>query len=207
MARDEHHRDARRDHRREARRAQLLDDAIAAIRELGQTATMEQLARRGGVTKPILYRHFGDRSGLIAAIAVRYTDQLFASVAEALAAGAEDPRTRISHTIDAYLRFIEADPEVYRFLERQAGAAGVHQDTTVATNVARQVALVMGEELRAADLDSGPAVPWAFGIVGMVRYAGDWWLEDGTMTRERLVGYLTDLVWSGAQSAARTSTP
>lgn len=205
MARDEHPRDARRDHRRQARRAQLLDDAVSAIRELGPAATMEQLARRGGVTKPILYRHFGDRSGLIAAIAERYTDQLFESVAGALAAGAEDPRGRISHTIDAYLRFIEADPEVYRFLERQAASAGVHRDATVATNLARQVALVMGEELRAADLDSGSAVPWAFGIIGMVRYAGDWWLEDGTMTRERLVDYLTALVWSGLQSAAQTS--
>jgi AcrR family transcriptional regulator len=205
MARDDH-RDARRDHRREARRAQLLDDAVEAIRELGPGATMEQLARRGGVTKPILYRHFGDRNGLIAAIASRYTDQLFESVAGALASQGEDPRTRIAHTIDAYLRFIESDPEVYRFLERQ-GASGVHRDTTVATNVARQVALVMGEELRAGGLDTGPAVPWSFGIVGMVRYAGDWWLEDGTMSRERLVGYLTDLVWTGIESAARTSAP
>jgi AcrR family transcriptional regulator len=206
MTRDEH-RDARRDSRREARRSQLLEDAIEAIRELGPGATMEQLARRGGVTKPILYRHFGDRSGLIATIAERYTDQLFESVAGALTSEGQDARSRISHTIDAYLRFIESDPEVYRFLERQAAAAGVHRDATVATNVARQVALVMGEELRAAGLDSGAAVPWSFGIVGMVRYAGDWWLEDGTMTRERLVGYLSDLVWSGLQSAARTAAP
>src|SRR5690606_36648973 len=59
-------RDTRRDDRRAARRAQLLEDAVEAIRERGPGATMEQLARRGGVTKPILYRHFRDRYGLIA---------------------------------------------------------------------------------------------------------------------------------------------
>ena len=54
--------------RREERRSQLLDAAVDAIREHGAGVTMEQL-RAGGVTKPILYRHFGDRDGLVSSIA------------------------------------------------------------------------------------------------------------------------------------------
>ena len=52
-------------------------------------------------------------------------------------------------------------------------------------SIARQVAVVIGEQLRAGGLDSGAAVPWAYGIVGLVHQAGDWWLDDRTMTRER----------------------
>ena len=45
-------------------------------------------------------------------------------------------------------------------------------------------------------------MPWGYGIVGLVHQAGDWWLEDRTMSREDLVGYLTNLLWSGLESAA-----
>jgi AcrR family transcriptional regulator len=203
MAREDH-RDARRDHRREERRAQLLDDAIEAIREVGPGATMEQLARRGGVTKPILYRHFGDRDGLIAAIAERFSAEVLGSVGSALQTGGT-PRDLIERSIDAYLSFIEREPSLYRFLLQQAvNTAGLVQASPLVGNVARQVAQVMGEELRREGVDSGPAVPWAYGVVGLVHQAGDWWLDDRTMTRPRLVGYLTDLIWGGLSTAAGT---
>ena len=54
--------DTSRDARRRERRTQLLAAAVDAIRTIGSGATMEQLAKAGGVTKPILYRHFGDRA-------------------------------------------------------------------------------------------------------------------------------------------------
>jgi hypothetical protein len=63
--------------------------------------------------------------------------------------------------------------------------------------VGRRVAVVMGEQLRAAGQDSGGAEPFAHGIVGMVHAAGDWWVERRTMPRERLVEYLADLLWHG----------
>ena len=108
-------RDKHRDDRREARRTQLLDDAIEAIREVGVGATMEQLARRGGVTKPILYRHFGDREGLIKAIAQGFSTQLFAEIQGALHT-TDDPKELLDRTVDAYVGFIEREPALYRFL-------------------------------------------------------------------------------------------
>ena len=199
MTRDEH-RDTRRDDRREARRAQLLDDAIEAIRVTGPGVTMEQLARRGGVTKPILYRHFNDREGLIGAIAERFSAELLRSVQDALTSS-QDPRRLLDLTVDAYLAFIEREPALYRFLLHQAATSGsLTQINPLIGNISRQVAVVVGEQLRLAGLDSGAAVPWAYGIVGLVHQAGDWWLEDRTMTREDLVRYLTDLLWSGLQS-------
>src|SRR5687767_9777206 len=100
---------------RQARRDALMDAAVEAIREHGPNASMEDLARAAGVTKPILYRHFGHRDGLTAALATRFADGLQSTLQAALVAGTE-PRETLEKTIDAYLEFVERDPAVYRFL-------------------------------------------------------------------------------------------
>jgi AcrR family transcriptional regulator len=202
MGRPDVARELRRDDRRAARRAQLLDDAIEAIREIGPGATMEQLARRGGVTKPILYRHFRDRDGLLAAIADRFSTQLLGEIDAPLQAGGP-PEQLLETTVDAYLAFIEHDPSLYRFLLQQiVGRDGVSQINPLVDAIARRVALVIGEQLRVVGLDSGAALPWAHGIVGLVHQAGDWWIDDRTMPRARLTGYLTSLLWGGLGVAA-----
>lgn len=193
----------RRDEERATRRAQLLDDAIEAIRELGAGATMEQLARRGGVTKPILYRHFGDREGLIKTIAQRFSTELFVEIQAALHT-TTDPKEILERTIDAYVGFIEREPSLYRFLLQQVAnpATGLISMSPLIDSISREVAVVIGEQLRDGGLDSGGAVPWAYGIVGLVHQAGDWWLEDRTMTRAQLVRYLTALLWGGLSAPA-----
>ena len=70
--------------RKAERRQQLLDAAVEAIRQSGPAATMEQLSRAGGVTKPILYRHFGDRDGLISAIGQHFAAELLSNVQSSL---------------------------------------------------------------------------------------------------------------------------
>ena len=188
-----------RDARRSARRTQLLESAVEAIRALGPGATMEQLAKAGGVTKPILYRHFRDRDGLITALAERFGADLLESVQAPLLRAAEDPRNLLESTIDSYIGFIERDPNLYRFLSRHVPdrGEGAPSISALVEGIARSVAVVMGEQLRAAGRDSGAAVPWAFGIVGLVHQAGDWWLDDQTMSRKQLVEYLTSLLWDG----------
>ncbi len=196
-----------RDARRAVRRAQLLDDAVEAIRDVGPGVTMEQLARRGGVTKPILYRHFRDRDGLLTCIADRFSTELIEQIETALRTSSE-PRQLLERTIDAYLAFIEREPSLYRFLLRQAGKGGSGANISPLVDaIARRVAVVMGDQLRLAGMDSGGAVPWSFGIVGMVHQAGDWWLDERTMTREQLTGYLTTLLWNGLEAPASSVPP
>ena len=186
---------------RRARRDELLDAAVDAIRRHGPQVSMEDLARAAGVTKPILYRHFGHRDGLTAALATRFADGLQATLLEAMGAGT-DPRETLVKTIDAYLSFVERDPEVYRFLVRHLAANPDDGDDPLTVGnflrqVGNQVAVVVGEQMRAAKVDSGGAEPLAHGIVGMVHAAGDWWLERQTMPKERVVQYVVDLLWGG----------
>src|SRR5690348_8052225 len=77
--------DPARDARRAARREELLAGAIKVIRRDGPLASMDAIAAEAGVTKPIVYRHFGDRDGLTQAVATQFAAELFAELRGALA--------------------------------------------------------------------------------------------------------------------------
>ncbi|WP_241780227.1 TetR family transcriptional regulator, partial [Streptomyces wadayamensis] len=101
------------------RRRELLDAADRVVLRDGPGASMNAIAAEAGITKPILYRHFGDKGGLYSALAKRHTDALLASLRAALDAPA-DRRERVEATLDTYLAAIEARPQVYRFLMHPA---------------------------------------------------------------------------------------
>jgi AcrR family transcriptional regulator len=198
--------EGRRDHRAErraqrvARREVLLDAAVAAIQRHGPGASMEQIAAEAGVTKPILYRHFEDRTGLVRAIADRFSRGLYDELQSALRAPAADPRAVLERTVDAFVSVIEREPNVYRFLLQGSGRRAPDALATLSEflrQVGNDVALVLGEQFRALGRDSGGAEPLAHGVVGFVYAAGDWWIERRTMPRERLVRYVADMLWSG----------
>lgn len=62
------------------RRRELLDAADRVVLRDGPGASMNAIAAEAGITKPILYRHFGDKGGLYSALAKRHTDALLASL-------------------------------------------------------------------------------------------------------------------------------
>jgi len=190
--------DAGRDARRAERREELLDAAARVVRREGASASMEQIAAEAGVTKPIVYRHFRDRGDLVSAMAHRFADDLTGELAGTLNQPG-DARQIMATTIDAYLAFVERDPDLYRFIVQEITPSpdAVSELTSFMREIGAQVAVVLGEQMRAAGVDSGGAEPMAHGIVGMVHSAGDWWLQSRSMPRARLVEYLTSLLWSG----------
>ncbi|MCS3418489.1 AcrR family transcriptional regulator [Pseudomonas sp. BIGb0450] len=72
---------------RDDRLRQLLDVAWQLVREEGTDAlTLGHLAELAGVTKPVVYDHFGDRAGLLAALYEDFDarqNQVFAAAIEA----------------------------------------------------------------------------------------------------------------------------
>src|SRR3954452_21394082 len=75
---------------RETRRTEFVDAAITCIQRVGAGASMDQMAAEAGVTKPILYRYFGDKAALYGAIAERYVGVVGDELRRALA-GENDP--------------------------------------------------------------------------------------------------------------------
>lgn len=191
------------------RRRELLEAADRVVLRDGPQASMNAIAAEAGITKPILYRHFGDKGGLYAALAQRHTDALLDSLRAALDAPAER-RRRVEATLDTYLAAIEARPQVYRFLMHpaetgQSGEPGFDIGKHSAPLLRR-----MGEELAQViedRIDLGPggarlARVWGHGIVGMMHAAGDWWLGERPFTRAELVTSLADLLWGRLADAA-----
>jgi len=189
-------------HDADARRRELLDAADQVIRTQGPDATMVDIAAAAGITKPILYRHFGDKGGLYRALAERYAAPLFQELSAALA-NETDRQARMRVTIDSYLRFIEAEPALYRFLMHRALREQPDMATSIAnliSVVASHIAANLVREIALTDEQHRSAQAWAHGIVGMVQLAGDWWLDTGLMTRPQLVDHLSALMWQGLES-------
>ena len=160
---------------------------------------MAEIAVEAGISKPVLYKHFGDKGGLYQAIAEYYVRSLMERLRIALRDG-DDPHRRITATIEAYMTFVESEPEAYKFLMHRAISERPEAQETVAQfirEVAKEVAVILREELHRFGIDAGAAEAWAHGMVGMVQLAGDWWLEDRTMTRSQLVDHLDTLLWLG----------
>ena len=181
------------------RRDELLDAVAPVLRAEGPDAPMTALAAGAGITKPILYRHFGDKEGLLAAWAERQASALGERITAELA-HRRTPRSRIRSTIETYLQVLEDDPNGYWFVTRRAAPGGTPGDgpvAQVAETIVAAVAAVLREELDAAGVDPAPATTWARAIVGMVQLTGDRWLVEREPSREELASRLTDLVWLG----------
>ncbi|MER5672880.1 TetR family transcriptional regulator [Pseudonocardia alni] len=220
-------RDSRWDAHREQRRVALVGSAIGAIRRHGAGIGMDEIATSAGTSKTVIYRHFGDRAGLYTAICESVAGVLLAEVrratAEALSDSGRGPRAAVAAGIDAYLRLIEIDPELYRFVVQRplltqgttrraptadAGRAEASDPVNdLVTVIGDEVAVVIAGNLgTAAGTGTDPRAAariWGHAIVGLVRGAADDWLArpDGT-PRERIAAHLTDLAWSGLSGLA-----
>lgn len=189
------------------RRAELLDAATAAIRTTGADATMAELAAAAGITKPILYSHFGDKAGLGAALAERVVVQLNESLLEGLTVGASSVE-RLRATIGAFVDFVQREPELYGFLVRGAVAPGAgFGDAGLVSEIGNQITIVLGTALRSGGGDSGPAEVWSYAIIGAVFIAAEWWLARPVISREQLVDDLCKLLWDGLGSTALADVP
>jgi AcrR family transcriptional regulator len=182
------------------RRAELLDAAARVIKERGADISMAAIAAAAGITKPILYRHFGDKGGLFRALAERQTDELLSGIREAMLTPGT-PRERTEAAIEAYLAAIEKRPAVYRFVVDRA----VAEEPSVAGEVAGFMQRLAGELAVVLETDlplpKQRAQVWAHAIVGMVHATGDWWLDGKPLTRPRLVRELSDLLFGGLADA------
>lgn len=189
------------------RRAQLLEAADRAIAAHGAAVRMEDIAAEAGVTKPILYRHFGDKGGLYEAVARRAARMIQERLEVALAR-ADGPREKLRTTIDAFLGAVEERPGTYRFLLHTAAAERPEVSQAVGDfthELGRRFAVVLREQFARYGLQVQHAELVAHALIGSVHQVSAWWLSgsdgpDRAIPREHLRDLLVRLLWSGLPS-------
>lgn len=179
------------------RREQLLDVARSLFAERGYDATaIEEIANRAGVSKPVVYEHFKGKEGLYAVVVDREMQRLFDRVVGAL--DARHPRRLLGQAAEAFLAYIEEEPDGFRVLVRDSPIA---TDTgglaSLIGDVATRVEDIMAEQFRRRGYDPGLAPLYSRALVGMVALVGGWWMESRKPDREAVAAHLVNLAWNG----------
>src|SRR3954453_6610822 len=113
-------RDSRWDEHRAQRRRELVDATLAAVGKHGAGVGMDEIAAEAGTSKTAVYRHFADRTELHLAVCNRVASQLLPKLRAAIESSGR-PRDMVAAAIETYLAFLEADPELYRFVVHPQG--------------------------------------------------------------------------------------
>lgn len=184
------------------RRRQLLEVATRVFADKGyHDASMDDVAVAAGVTKPVLYQHFGSKRELFVELLNDISGQLAEEIAAATA-GAATPREQVETGFAAYFRFVASHSDGFRLLF----GSGTRQDQEFADFTERvedsMAELVAG--LIEADLDDEHRRLLAYGIVGLAEGTSRHLSNVGDTDPETAARRLADLAWAGLRAVRRT---
>ena len=189
------------------RRNLLLGVAKSVFAELGYDATtVEEIAARAGVSKPVVYEHFGGKEGIYAVIVDRESARLLDMLTSRLGPDI-GAREQVHASALAFLDYIEDDPAGFRVLTRDypAGLSGGGMASLLDGVAAKAEEVLRGFFKRSGvPLESAPL--YARALVGMVVHVGGWWAEARTPDKDRVARYLTALVYHGLERLPRDPT-
>jgi AcrR family transcriptional regulator len=177
-----------------ADRATLLAGAADVIRSKGPDVTMDDIAAGASVTKPILYRTVGDKAALVSALAEFVIDDLNRAVNHASRA-APDPRSAFEAAISAYLHAVDADRNLYLFVN--AAAPGSEEFRRLVDRSSAAMISGFSSARVRAGLDPEVAPAWSWTIVGALQIVATMWLRDDGRDLDTLARDVSELLWSG----------
>jgi len=179
------------------RREQLLTVGRELFAERGFEATsIEEIASRAGVSKPVVYEHFGGKEGLYAVVVDREMGTLMDRVTSALTG--DNPRALVEQAALALLTYIEEETDGFRILVRDSPvASSTGTFSSLLNDIASQVEYILVREFGSQKLDTKLAGMYAQMLVGMVALTGQWWLEVRKPKREVVAAHLVNLAWNG----------
>ncbi len=180
------------------RRQQLLDVGRSLFAERGYDGTsVEEIAARAGVSKPVVYEHFGGKEGLYAVVVDREVQHLLEAFTNALTG--DQPRLLLEQATLALLTYIEDEADGFRILVRESplGLEGAGGFATIISDIASQVEHILGGEFKRLGYETKLAGLYSQALVGMVALTGQWWLDNRKPKRDEVAAHLVNLAWNG----------
>ena len=180
------------------RRAQLLDVSRRLFAEKGfDNTSIEEIAARAEVSKPVVYEHFGGKEGIYAVVVDREMQALLAALTGALEGGGH-PKLLVERTALALLDYVENSEDGFRILVRDSPVAqATGTFSSLIGDIATQVEHLLADQFKRTGLDPRTAPIYAQMLVGMVAFTGQWWLDAREPARDDIVAHVVNLAWNG----------
>jgi AcrR family transcriptional regulator len=172
-----------------------------------QGAAMDEIARRSGVSPPVLYDHFSSKLELHKRLLERTRDELLAMWRDELAGGAP-AEERIPRALDAWARYVESHPFAARmYFQEPSGdpaARAAHEEVRAPARAA--LAAILAAEPGAESIAGGDA--YALEMAAEVMRAGltglaIWWTDHPEVPREQIVETAVNAIWIGFERVRR----
>lgn len=173
-------------------------------------ASMAEIAAKAGVTKPVLYDHFGSKDGLLAEVIRRAGADLRAAL-EAAVASATTPEEALGHGLRTYFDFIEQHAASWTVLFNEGGGspAGTQALEEVrreqAAYIATLIAAEIAEDRREATPDA--AIVYAQAVIGACERLATLRTADPSLDADMVAARLMELFWLGFSSLRSAGPP
>jgi AcrR family transcriptional regulator len=186
------------------RREQLLEVGRSVFAERAYDgASIEEIAAKAGVSKPVVYEHFGGKEGLYAVVVDREVSRLLETILATLEAS--NPRELLERAALALLEYVEEHTDGFRILVRESPVPSATGNfASVLNEVVNQVQPIVADMFKARGYDPKLAPIYAHSLVGMVVFTGQWWLDARKPKREVVAAHLVNVAWNGLERLDRS---
>lgn len=179
---------------RDQRRNQLIDVSRKLFAERGLSVSVDEIAAAAGVTKPVIYEHFGGKEGLYEEVVKREADYLESAIRAALTTPDVGYRALVELGVYALLDYLEENPDGFRLLNHDSGTG---EFTSLLNDVTKNVTELLSEPFKHRGFEPRLAAPMAQSLVGIVAMAAQIWVDDPSFTKDELAMWLVNLAWNG----------
>jgi AcrR family transcriptional regulator len=187
----------------QARREQIVQAATELFAERGyRGAAMDEVARRSGVSVPVLYEHFRSKQHLHRCLLERHFSELRAIWREHMVRE-DPPERRMRRAIDAWFAYVESHPYAWRMLFAETSGdpevQAIHRAVAAQSRAALLPLLAQErgstEIAGSGDLEALDMV-WEV-LRGVLQGLALWWYEHQHIPRERIVATAMNALWIG----------
>jgi AcrR family transcriptional regulator len=185
---------------RAVRERQMLEAATAVFARRGyHDASMDEIAERAGISKPMLYAYFESKQGLCQASIRRARRRLFEAINAAADVEAA-PDQQLWLGVTAFLAFVEEEGDSWALLRGDALGPFAKEVIAVRQEVSRGVAPLLRDAAAAAGAGEAALIstePLARALVGAGESLARWWQENPGVPRDTVALLLMNFAWMG----------
>jgi AcrR family transcriptional regulator len=183
---------------RAERERQMIAVAEQMFAERGyQAASMDEIAERVGVSKPMIYEYFGSKEGLFVACIRQARAELLAVTTQSIA-GLESAEDALRGGLIAFFEFTDSHRRAWELIRHEATVAG--QAAVDEIEAIRQQQTAIDVRLFATFLpDASPQDLEATAeiIVGACERLSIWYVQQDDVTAKQAAEYVMQLIWYG----------